>query len=216
MGTEPQYLFKASGFSFQRIGDGMGGPGTLLLGNFSFDWNGISGVPVSIVLDAAGLFGALGSVTVAPTLTVVGGTNYVAGRGTNYSLGPSSATYVGGATPASEHAWDLTSKSGTTHTEHVGPAPIMTTTWNTTLLCVPGGGSTGLCMGMNPSGTLPLIADTVGGSPMLAGPIESYNINLDLLALHLDTVVVPVPSAVWLFGTGLIGLVGIAKRRRKT
>lgn len=32
-------------------------------------------------------------------------------------------------------------------------------------------------------------------------------------ALVLETTVVPVPAAVWLFGSGLIGLVGIARRR---
>jgi hypothetical protein len=30
-----------------------------------------------------------------------------------------------------------------------------------------------------------------------------------------DVVVVPVPAAVWLFGSGLLGLVGIARRKKK-
>jgi hypothetical protein len=36
-------------------------------------------------------------------------------------------------------------------------------------------------------------------------------------ALHLEGTIgaaVPVPAAVWLFGSGLLGLVGIARRRR--
>jgi hypothetical protein len=32
--------------------------------------------------------------------------------------------------------------------------------------------------------------------------------------LTVDVAVVPVPAAVWLFGSGLLGLVGIARRRR--
>jgi len=36
------------------------------------------------------------------------------------------------------------------------------------------------------------------------------------LEYRLDTIsIVPVPPAVWLFGSGLIGLIGIARRRRK-
>ena len=34
------------------------------------------------------------------------------------------------------------------------------------------------------------------------------------LAADLSPVVVPVPAAVWLFGSGLIGLVGVARRKK--
>jgi PKD repeat protein len=40
--------------------------------------------------------------------------------------------------------------------------------------------------------------------------------NSDLATLQITVNAVPVPSAVWLFGSGLIGLVGMARRRRKT
>ena len=92
----------------------------------------------------------------------------------------------------------------------IGPAPVATTTWNTTT--VPGAG-----MGSAVSGQLPLIADTIGGSPMIAGPFTGYNANFDITSITVTSIVpaaVPVPAAVWLFGSGLLGLVGIARRKK--
>lgn len=180
----------ATSISFQAIGNGAGGPGTLVLGNMGFNWNGNNGIPVSIVLDAAGFFGAaFAGLTVSQTIT-------------------------GGATPASANL-DGTFPVG---------AVMATTTWNTTNIF---GSNTTL--GNNPSGTLPLIADTksVGGSPMRAGPFLGSNANFDIRSIHVTSCtdtgtgtdackvapVVPVPAAVWLFGSGLLGLVGIARRR---
>jgi len=34
-------------------------------------------------------------------------------------------------------------------------------------------------------------------------------------AVHLEGAVVPIPAAVWLFGSGLLGLVGIARRKKE-
>ena len=34
-------------------------------------------------------------------------------------------------------------------------------------------------------------------------------------ALHLEGTVVPIPAAVWLFGSGLLGLGGLVARRKK-
>jgi hypothetical protein len=196
-------LASATTISFQAIGDGAGGPGSLVLGNMGFNWNGNNGIPVSIVLDAAGFFGAAHfGVTASQTVT-------------------------GGATPESDD---------TTGAGAIGPAVLATTVWNTTTL--PGAG-----LGTNPSGTLPLVTDTVvdttngdlgiGGTPMPAGPFAGFNANFDITSVHIDSCVetgnnpqgdltagcaaapvVPVPAAVWLFGSGLLGLVGIARRRR--
>jgi hypothetical protein len=84
--------------------------------------------------------------------------------------------------------------------------------------------------------------DTISGSAAGDGQ-QGVNNNLNLIAIDLDdfgvgpgasvssivlglpdggadfalgAAVVPVPAAVWMFGSGLIGLVGIARRRRHT
>jgi hypothetical protein len=55
---------------------------------------------------------------------------------------------------------------------------------------------------------------------MLSVSFSGWNANFDVRTIHLDSVsvapqVVPVPAAVWLFGSGLLGLVGIARRKKK-
>ena len=97
----------------------------------------------------------------------------------------------------------------------LGASPVVTTTWNTSLV---GAACTGIngasCMGRNPSGGLPLIAVTIGGSPMIAGPFVGFNANFDIVSMTVTNVsAVPVPAAVWLLGSGLLGLVGVARRK---
>jgi hypothetical protein len=89
----------------------------------------------------------------------------------------------------------------------IGPALLATTTWNTTT--VPGAG-----MGTAVSGTMPLAADTVAGSPMIAGPFTGYNANFDITTISVVVETVPVPAAIWLFGSGLFGLAALAQRRK--
>lgn len=171
-----------SAFDLQAIGDGMGGPGTLVLGNLSFDWSANGSTPVSVVLDAAGFMGALAS---GQTTGSVSGT---------------------GALPASDGM-----RSGQ---YPIGPAPLATTSWNTNSLCTPV--NSGDCLNVHPISSAITIDDGVGGSPMVDGPFVGYNMNFDItLISNLDvSTQVPVPAAIWLFGTGLLGLAGIARRKQ--
>lgn len=110
-------------------------------------------------------------------------------------------TLTGGSLPASDDP--------TGGAPPIGPSPVATTTWNTTPLC--GNGCTGL-----PSGGLPLIADGIGGSPMLSGPFPGFNINLDIHTLKVESISsVPLPPALLLFGSGALGLLTLARRRNK-
>ena len=49
-----------------------------------------------------------------------------------------------------------------------------------------------------------------GGS---TGTIEGKYLQYEQINLSASASVVPIPSAVWLFGSGLIGLIGVAKRK---
>lgn len=168
---------QATGITLQAIGDGFGGAGTLVLANLGFNWGGNYGIPVSLVLDAAGFF-------------------------TNGAVM---------ATPASDMLNFGTIKKPVYMP--IGPALIATTTWNTTTICG--------TLGCNPSGGLGLIADAtnIGGSPMVDGPFPGYNANFDITGVTVTAMYetggnpVPVPAAAWLLGSGLLGLVGVARRK---
>ena len=204
------------GVTFQAIGNGMGGAGDLLLGNLLLDWGGNFGIPVTIILDAAGLLNSL------PAGGLSNGT-VISGSG---ALPASDGTYVGGG-------------FGNAGYLSLGPTPIATTTWNATAAAncgsaqnntTPAGGG---CLTVLPSGGLPLVADTainvnksyglptavtgIGGVPMWDGPFPTFNANFDFTSLtvtsYTNTSVVPVPAALWLFGSGLLGLVGMARRK---
>ncbi len=173
-GTSPAV---AQAITFQSIGNGnctstsptSCQPGNLLLGNMLFNWSGNNGIPVSIVMDASGLFGAMGS-----------------------SLTPGSVVQNVGALPASNYM-----HSGKFP---IGPVPVATLTQNTTLVGAACTGTQGAsCMGRNPSGGLPLVADTtvptgytptqtgIGGNPMIAGPFGGFNANFDFVKMTVTS-----------------------------
>jgi hypothetical protein len=54
-------------------------------------------------------------------------------------------------------------------------------------------------------------ADGIPGIPMAAGgPFGGFNANF-----NANMTVVPIPAAAWLFGSGLVGLAGVARRKKK-
>jgi hypothetical protein len=199
----PSLPATAKGFNVQSIG------GTQVLGNALFDWNGSYNIPVSLVWDAAGLFGNLSA--------AIGG--FLGGcTGTSCTIAGT------GALPASDGSYANASFPSLS----LGPTPLATTTFNTTNAptC-----ATSACLGVNPSGVLPLITDTafnsaksytstvlgIGGNPMQDGPFIGFNANFDATSLTVTgytPAVIPVPAAVWLFGSGLLGLVGVARRKK--
>ena len=184
-----------TGGTLQAIGDGMGDVGSLVLGNALFGWNSVYGNPFSIVWDAAGLFGVWIN-GITPGVTISGV----------------------GAVPASDPLFT------DPQNYPIGPAPLATTAWNTyTSACTPGFSDD--CMGVNPSGGLPLVADSTAGSPFVAGAFLGFSASLDITSVYIvsgEAVCldceppspVPLPAAFWLFGSGLAGVMCLSRRGR--
>jgi hypothetical protein len=55
---------------------------------------------------------------------------------------------------------------------------------------------------------------------MIDGPAPGFSVNLDIGSGNSMVVTaisgVPVPAAMWLFASGLLGLAGVTRRRRRT
>jgi hypothetical protein len=192
----------ATKITFEDI-DGPGGAGTLMLGNMGFNWNNNNGIPVSIVWDSKGVLDAINQGL------AVGDT--IATTNADFTCDNSGTSTINCAVPATND-FVFANAKGATYTLPIGAVPIATTTWNTTNIGTP-------VLGTNPSGTLPLIVDSVGGSPMPAGPFTGFNANFDFDNLSViyvpgGTPTVPLPTAVWLFGSGLLGLIGVARRKK--
>lgn len=174
----------------------------LVVGNMLADWNANTGVPLSMVWDATGLFNAIDfGMQVGD---VISGTNLIRDGDSIYN--------VQSATPASDGLSYFNTTTGSPDVLNQGPAPLAVTSWNTSTLCTPGFD----CLGNSLSGGEPLADDGVSGSPMIDGPFIGLNVNFDigsgnsLTLLNVSTV--PVPAAGWLFGSGLVGLIGLSRR----
>ena len=170
-----------------------------IIGNMLIDWNSNIGIPLSVVWDATGLFNAIDYGLQAGDII----------SGTNLKRGGFVVADVNSATPAS----DGTIGGNYGMPLNQGPAPLAVTTWNTATVCTPGVD----CIGNAVSGGWPFTDDGVSGSPMIDGPFLGMNVNFDIGSGNSLTVLsvssVPVPAAVWLFGSGLLGLIGVARRK---
>jgi hypothetical protein len=56
----------------------------------------------------------------------------------------------------------------------------------------------------------PIDADAFHGTKMVDGPFVGQSANFNVMA---NLTPIPVPAAVWLLGSGLVGLFGVARRR---
>ena len=189
----------AHSITMQSIGDGMGGPGTLVFGSMLFDWNSNNNISVQVVLDAAGLFAAL------PTLANGGTVNQTS----------CAAVGSGCAVAASDGVNAGTAKKPVYYS--MGALPVAMTTYNVNNAGTAiGGGTYTTSTGVVTYGS----NDAIGGTFMDNGPFVGFNANFDMLSVTLTGCTdcnpnpVPVPAAVWLFGSGLLGLAGIARRRK--
>jgi hypothetical protein len=213
--SKPSQPASAVGITMQAIGNGMGGSGTLVLGNMLFNWGGSYGIPVSIVMDAAGFF-TNGAFSATPASD---GT-YTNAQFGYLNLGPS---------PMVTTTWN------------VHNAPDCGLAGNSTSFatgggCMGNGTSGGLPLVADTAlnGNKSYFTNTygIGGVPMWDGPFTGFNANFDVTTLTptgtgsvtgiapfpvgpYPSNAVPVPAAVWLFGSGLIGLVGVARRNKK-
>jgi len=174
-----------------------------LLGNMLVDFGPTQGIPLSLVWDASGLFNAIDIGLEAGDVI----------SGTFLKRDGSVIANVGSALPVTDGAID-----GFGNTLNQGSAPLAMTTLNTTSLCVPISPGSGECM-FNPiTGAAPFTDDGIAGSPLIDGPFPGFNVNLDIGSGNSMTVLsvsnVPVPAAVWLFGSGLLGLIGMARRKK--
>ncbi len=170
----------------------------LIVGNMLADWNSNTGVPLSMVWDATGLFNAIGFGLQAGDVI----------SGTNLKRGGVVVADVSSAVPASDGILDFDGQP-----LNQGPAPLAVTTLNTSTLCNPFVD----CLGNAVSGGTPFTDDGISGSPMVDGPFSGWIVNFDIGSGNSLTVVsvssVPVPAAVWLFGSGLIGLLSVARKK---
>ncbi len=192
-----------------------------LVGSMLFSWNSALH-KVSIVLDASGVFSALPA---SPTTTIAGVGALPATDGMTFGspingtlpLGPSPIATKTTNTANELYTYTyITTPDGhvivtsTTYTPGCDGLTLATQvnayTINTNFANLATCTNTANGFGVD---------DGIGGDPMTSPSFPDHNISLDILSVHLDSVsAVPVPATIWLFGLGLLGLIGLARRKK--
>ena len=173
-----------------------------LVGSMLFSW-GLGSHQVSIVMDAGQLLAALPS--------IVGGapsTNY-SGTYTAYSNTAPLMTAAGQITTAIARTSTLNTASGCDALTLATQVNAYTINTNFANLAT----CTNTSNGYGDD-------DGVAGDPMTSPSFHNHNINFDILSVHLTSFTptpqeaVPLPAPVWLFGSGLLGFIGIMRRKK--
>lgn len=118
--------------------------------------------------------------------------------------GPGSSWSVSSGATSATSDYVINSPFGN-FTGILGAGPMVMTNYNTN--------------GITLDDLFPLVDDGIAGSPMTTSPFPGFNAGFDFTTINATnngTPAVPVPAAAWLFGSGLIGLVGVARRRRQS
>lgn len=220
--------------SLQLVGDGMGGEGTLVVANMLFDWNGTNDIGRSMVWDAAGFFGATNAMWADNTLDQsdvadIGAVPAADGTYVNptfgyINLGPVpfavtafDTTNFNGCSPGADSDFSNNDGGGCMGIPLSGGLPLITDTATNDA---------------DYDLTTPTLSDLanegIGGSPMQDGPFKGFSGTYEILSMaivddpnaptNIDPFdvypAIPVPAAVWLFGSGLLGLIGFARRNK--
>jgi hypothetical protein len=101
------------------------------------------------------------------------------------------------------------SGGGVSKTDILAGGPIIPSDWTSFGV---GGNGVDLIAGPDVSGGVTLEMTAICGAD--AGCFS--NVFIDNVSITADVSAVPVPAAVWLFGSGLLGLVGVARRKRNS
>jgi hypothetical protein len=194
-------LASAHDVNMQAIGNGSGGPGTLVFGSILFDYGPTTNIPVYLVADAAGLFGAAqGGLSVGQVINTGAVTTTDA---------PVGALAFAGYMPNNGLLGGIPFAMTTLDVNQDGDIGNICGTADS----VGNGTGTGALI----NGGFPLCDDGDSGVRMATAPFPGHGANFDMTSLTVTNIedtgaVVPEPMSMALVGSSLIGLIALRRR----